>query len=85
MRPDLKWIFCYVNGSIISFIEFATVTGDETGLTSQLISTLSTPLLLTHPLIGGCTTPPGSTPPTLYERQCGFFHVPQESEQRKSC
>ena len=35
----------------------------------------------------GCTTPLGSTPPTLYEQQCGFFYVPQESEQwkRKSC
>ena len=25
------------------------------------------------------------TPPTLYEQQCGFFYVPQESEQWKSC
>ena len=30
-------------------------------------------------------TPPGSTPPTLYEQQCGFFYVPQEQEQWKSC
>ena len=57
-----------------------TVTGDETGLTSQLISAPSLP---TQPM-KGCTTPPGSTPPTLYEQQCGFFHVPQESEQWKS-
>ena len=30
-----------------------------------------------------CTTPPGSTPPTLYERQWEFLYVPHESE--KSC
>ena len=22
----------------------------------------------------GCTTPPGSTPPNLYDQQCGFFY-----------
>ena len=33
----------------------------------------------------GCTTQPGSRPPTLHEQQCGFFYVPQESEQWKSC
>ena len=27
----------------------------------------------------------GSTPPTLYEQQSGFFYAPQESEQWKSC
>ena len=36
-------------------------------------------------LMKGCTTPPGSTPPTLYEQQYEFFYVPQESDQRKSC
>ena len=55
--------------------------GDETGLTSQLISTLSLP---TQPM-KGCTTPPGCTPPTLYEQQCGFCYVPQESKHWKSC
>ena len=45
------------------------VTGDETGLASQLIST---PPLPTQPL-KGCTTPPGSMTPTLYEQQCGYF------------
>ena len=39
-----------------------TVTGDETGLVSQLIPTPS----LTTQKMKGCTTPPGSTPPTLY-------------------
>ena len=30
----------------------------------------------------GCTTPQGSTPPTLNEQQSGFFYVPQDwSEQ----
>ena len=59
-------------------------TGDETGLTSQLISTPSLPTQR----MKGSTTPPGSMPPTLYEQveqQCGFFQVPQESEQWKSC
>ena len=40
------------------------VTGDETGLASQLTST---PPLPTQP------TPPGSMTPTLYEQQCGYF------------
>ena len=52
-----------------------TVTGDETGLTSEVISTTS---LRTQPLTG-CTTPPGSTPPILFEQQSEFFYVPQES------
>ena len=29
----------------------------------------------------GCTIPQGSTPPILYEQQCGLFYVPQESDQ----
>ena len=63
-----------------------TMTGDETGRTSlQLIgSCTSTPSLPTQPM-KGCTTPPGSTPLTLYEQQCGFFYAPQESEQWKNC
>ena len=71
---DRSSLFCL-------FIEFATEIGDETGLKSQLISTPSLP---TQPK-KGYTTPPGPTPPTLYEQQCGFFSVPQESEQWKSC
>ena len=43
-----------------------TMTGDA----SQLISTPSLP---TQPM-KGCTTPPGSTPRTLYEQQCRFFY-----------
>ena len=70
----LAWLLYYL-------IEFVTVAENETGLMSQLISTPSLP---TQPM-KGCTTPPGSTPPTLYEQQCGFFYVPQESEQWKSC
>ena len=45
---------------------------------------ISSPSLPTQPT-KGCTTPPGSMPPTLYDQQCGFFQVPQESEQWKSC
>ena len=33
----------------------------------------------------GCTTPLGFMSLTLCEQQCGFFYVPQESKQRKSC
>ena len=58
------------------------VTGDETAwLMFQLISTPSLP---TQPM-KGCTTPLGFMPPTLYEQQCGFFYVPQQSKQWKSC
>ena len=53
-----------------------TVTGDETGLTSQLISAPSLP---TQPM-KGCTTQPGS----FTSFTTGFFYVPQESEQWKS-
>ena len=42
------------------------------------------PSISTQP-IKGCTTPTGTTPPTLYEQQYGFFYVAQESEQWKSC
>ena len=57
--------------------------GDETGLTSQLISTTSLP---TQPM-KGCTTPLGFNAPYSLqtEQQCGFFYIPQESEQWKSC
>ena len=61
-----------------------TMTGDETGLTSQLISTPSLP---TQPM-KGCTIRYWGLKlftPTLYEQQCGLLYVPQESEQWKSC
>ena len=48
------WAVCF------NFIEFPTVTGDETGLTSQL-------------LLKGYTTPPWSMPTTLYKQQSGFY------------
>ena len=50
-----------------------TVTGDEPGLTFQLISTPSLPTQS----MKNCTTPLGSMPPTLY--------IPQETEQWKIC
>ena len=59
----------------------SSVTGDETGLTSQMIST---PSLRTQSM-KGCTTLPRSTSPTLYEQHCVFFYVPKESEQWKAC
>ena len=57
------------------------VAGDETGLTSQLISTSS----LSTQSLQGCTTPPESMHATLYKQHCGFFYVPQESEEWESC
>ena len=58
-----------------------TVTGDETGPTSQFFSPLH------YPPSSWKAVPhhPGIRPPTLYEQQCKFFYVPQESDQRKSC
>ena len=53
-----------------------TVTGNETELASQL---KSIPSLPTQPM-KGFTTLSGSTSPTIYGQQCGFFYVPQESE-----
>ena len=58
-----------------------TMTGDETGLASQLISFPSLP----NQPMKGWNTPPRSTTPTLYEQPWGFFYVPQKSEQWKSC
>ena len=69
LRKNKEWTY-----------QFATVTGNKTGRTSQLISK---PSLSTQPMKGS-TTPLGSTPSTLYEQRSGFFYVPQESEQRKS-
>ena len=86
------WGLCYADcrlrehGSQYAafFIEFATVIqhGDR-GWNSTCIL-ISSPSLPTQPT-KGCTTLPGSMPPTLYDQQCGFFQVPQESEQWKSC
>ena len=56
-------------------------TGDETGLTPQMIYAHS---FSSQPM-KGCTTLPGSMPPTFYEQQCGFFYIPKKSEQWKSC
>ena len=55
-----------------------TVTGDETGLTSQLILAPSLP---TQPM-KGCTTPPGSTPPLFTNSSMGSvkFQKNQNSE-----
>ena len=48
---------------------------------SQLLSIPSLP----NQRMKACSTPSGSRPPNLYEQQCEFFYVPQESEQWKSC
>ena len=70
--------------TLFYFIELVTVTqyGDK-GWNRTKVSIDINVSLSTQPM-KGCTTPSGSTPPTLYERQCGFFYVPQELEQGKS-
>ena len=40
-------------------------------------------LQITHQTQERLTTPPGSTSPTLFEQWCGFFYVPQESDEWK--
>ena len=57
---------------------------DDRGWNRSCVPIDINPSLRTQPM-KGCTTPLGSTPPTLYEQQCGFFYVPQESEQWESC
>ena len=42
-------------------------------------------LQITHQTQERLTTPPGSTSPTLFEQWCGFFYVPQESDEWKCC
>ena len=69
--PVIKWfnlIYTHV------YIEFTTVTqhGDR-GWNRTNIPIFFTPSLSTQ-LMKGCTTPSGSTPPTLYEQQCEFFY-----------
>ena len=44
-------------------------------------SNLRVALQTTHPTQEGLATPLGSTSPTLFEKWCGFFYVPQEPEQ----
>ena len=82
LAATLRWFSSKRN---FIFIEFypgdSTRWWDETGLVSELISTPSLPTQQ----MKGCTTSSWSTPPTLYEQQCGFFYVSQESEQYKSC
>ena len=82
LAATLRWFSSKRN---FIFIEFypgdSTQWRDETGLVSELISTPSLPTQQ----MKGCTTSSWSTPPILYEHQCGFFYVSQESEQCKSC
>ena len=82
LAATLRWFSSKRN---FIFIEFypgdSTRWRDETGLVSELISTPSLPTQQKK----GCKTSLGSTPPTLYEQQCGFFYISQESKQYKSC
>ena len=62
-----------------------TVTQDgDRGWNRTCVPIDINPFITTQP-VKGFTTPPVSTPPTLYEQQCEFFYFPQELEQRKSC
>ena len=63
------------------FIELATVTQHS----DREWNKTCVPIHFPPSPFNGCTTPPGSMPPTLYKQQCWFFYVPQESEQWKSC
>ena len=58
------------------FFEFATVTQHHHCVPIDINP------FITHPPIKGCTTKPGSTPPTLYELSVGSFtsHKNQNSE-----
>ena len=42
-------------------------------------------LQITHPAQERLTTPPGSTSPTIFEKWCWFFYVPQEPDKQKCC
>ena len=66
---------------IFIFIKFTWVTqyGDRTYVPTEN-QPLQSPPGPWKPM-EGCTTPPDSVPPTLYEQRCGFFYVPHESEQ----
>ena len=63
------------------FIELATVTQHSHREWNKTCA----PIHFPPSPFNSCTTPPGSMPPKLYKQQCGFFYVPQESEQWKSC
>ena len=66
-------------------IEFATVTQFSDRGWNRTYGLIDINPSLSNQPMKGCTTPPESTPPTLYDQQCGFFYVLQESEQWKSC
>ena len=88
-RELLRWLklitflwICHGDSTWWGWLNMVTQhAGDEKGLTSQLISTSS----LSTQSLKGYTTPPGSMHATLYKQHCGFFYVPQESEEWKSC
>ena len=72
--------------TLLYFIEFAKVTqhgdrGWNSTYVPEFISTLSFPTQTTK----GWATPPWSTPSAIYEHQCVFFYLPQESEHLESC
>ena len=69
------------NITIFIFIEFTTVTGDETGLTSQL----NMKPFNIHPTHKRLYHTNGDYASYSYEQQYGFFFIAQESEQWKSC
>ena len=48
--------------------------------TTKRGSNLSVSLQITHPAQERLATSPGSKSSTLFEQQCGFFYVPQESD-----
>ena len=78
-NPDLEGQALQIYFNI--FIELATVTQHR----DREWNKTCVPIHFPPSPFNGCTTPPGSMPPTLYKQQYWFFYVPQESEQWKSC
>ena len=76
---SVSHLLLLINFLYIFFLKFSTVTQhSDRGRNRTCINSF-----ITHP-IKGCTTPTRSTPLILYEQQCRFFYVLQETAQWKS-
>ena len=69
----------------LCLLNFTPVTQHGDGMKQDLYLNWYQPPSLPTQQVRGCTTSSRCTPPTLYEQQCEFFYVSQESEQYKSC
>ena len=76
-KESANWRLCF------SLLRFDSITQHSNrGQWNRTYVSTDINTFITHP---ACTKPPGFTPPTPYKQKCGFFYVPQESEQWKSC